>query len=441
MNGVKGMSKYRRSISLLLAIFMVFGALTAGALAVEDEIELQSSFPFTDVPSGSWFAGAVWYAYQNGIMTGTSPTTFAPNAPFTRAMVVTTLFRIHHGRPANASDSRSNPFTDVTTQWFAPYVTWAYNNGVTDGIGAGLFGPQNNVTRQQFATMLFRYADRMTDRDMTIRQSAQWNAFTDRGQIASWAVDALTWANYHGIISGRTTTTIAPTGTATRAEAATMLMRFIEGPDFVPPAPPEPPAPDFGAPQIIYYNQGVSWEDIPYSINGEEVTAQQFEAEMNRIYAGARYRLVSYRSIPSEDSNISSASGAIDVFMTRSEAIARLGNETAQWASAYRAILNGIPTGVHEFVQYGVRSVSLHDLTGNSIPDLIFTTATRGQPMRISFSVYSFDGSAARRIIHIDPLEFAGVSSPYYHAYFTNNGRLIVNNNNTGFGRIHIFGN
>ncbi|MCL2588829.1 MAG: S-layer homology domain-containing protein [Oscillospiraceae bacterium] len=234
------MSKYRRSISLLLAIFMVFGLLTGGALATEGEDIALQSLPFTDVHRDNWFFGAVWYAHENGIMSGTSAATFAPNAPFTRAMVVTTLFRIYYGRPANAGDSRSNPFSDVTTQWFAPYVTWAYNNGVTEGIGGGLFGPQNNVTRQQFATMLFRYADRMTDRDMTIRQGAQWNQFTDRNQIASWAVDELTWTNYHGIITGRTATTIAPTGTASRAEAATILMRFIEGADFVPQPPPQP---------------------------------------------------------------------------------------------------------------------------------------------------------------------------------------------------------
>ena len=201
------------------------------------------------------------------------------------------------------------------------------------------------------------------------------------------------------------------------------------------------------APIIIFYAQGMEWEYIPYSFDSEEVTAQQFEAEMGLLYESAQFRLVSYRSIRSRDSFVSYASGAHDIFMPHSEAIARLGNETAQWAHYYRAILEGIPTrpidgfGLGDFVEYGVDSVSILDITGNNIPDLIFTTVASGYAMQVSFFVYSFDGSGARRIIHIDNLEAAGVSSPYYHAYLTSDGTLIVNNNNTGFGRIHIFRN
>jgi len=151
---------------------------------------------------------------------------------------VATLFRIHHGRAANASDSRTTPFQDVPTgQWFAPYVSWAYHNGIVEGITEYHFAPLANVDRQQFATMLFRFADRMTNRDTTVRQGPQWNSFTDRGEIQSWAVNALTWANYHGFVQGRTPTTIAPRGTATRAEAATMLTRFMGG--NADPLPPQ----------------------------------------------------------------------------------------------------------------------------------------------------------------------------------------------------------
>jgi len=222
-------------------------------------------------------------------------------------------------------------------------------------------------------------------------------------------------------------------------------------------ASPGEPAPEFNdsafpldATEIILYQQGAAYNNTPFSVNDVEVTAQQFEAQMNQIYAGARYRLVSYRSLRSQDSFVFGASGATDTFMTRSQAIIRLGNETGQWASAYLAVLNGIATrpiagspefGIGDFVEYGVDSVSIHDITGNSIPDLIFTSVARGDAMTVSFSVYSFDGSEARRIIHIDNLGSAGVSSPYYHAYFTNDGTLIINNNNTGFGRIHIFRN
>ena len=223
------------------------------------------------------------------------------------------------------------------------------------------------------------------------------------------------------------------------------------------PAPETEPTEDFDdsafpldATEIIYYQLGAAYDNTPFFVDGVEVTLQQFEADMDRIYEGARYRLVSYRSTRSEDSLVSSASSATDTFMTHCAAITRLGNETEQWAYAYLAILNGINTrpiaghpqfGIGDFVEYGVDSVSIHDITGNNIPDIIFTNVSSSQPMTVSFTVYSFDGGVARRIIHIDNLESAGVSSPYYHAYFTDNGTLIINNNNTGFGRIHIFKN
>jgi len=231
---------------------------------------------------------------------------------------------------------------------------------------------------------------------------------------------------------------------------------FTEGAT-IEPTPEIEPAPEIDAPvllpdapEVIDYQLGAAYDNTPFSVNGVEVPLQQFEAQMNQIYAGARYRLVSYRSIRSEDSFVSGASGATDIFMTRSEAVTRLGNETEPWASAYLAVLNVIPTrpvagmpefGIGDFVEYGVDSVAIHDITGNGIPDLIFTNVASSTVMTVSFSVYSFDGSAARRIIHIENLESAGVSSPYYHAYFTNDGTLIINNNNTGFGRIHIFRN
>ena len=224
------MSKCKRSISVLLAILMMFGALAVGAFAVEEE-----TLSFTDVSSEDWFFEAVQYVYQHGIMTGIETMTFAPEASITRGMVVTTLFRIYNGRPANANDSRNNSFSDAPSdQWFAPYVTWAFDNGIVEGIGASEFAPMAYVDRQQFATMLYRYANRMTDRDTNIRQGVQWDHFTDRDQIADWAAAGLTWANYHRIITGRTPATIAPENTATRAEAATMLMRFIEGVEISP---------------------------------------------------------------------------------------------------------------------------------------------------------------------------------------------------------------
>jgi len=224
-----GVRKMRRVLCLVLACLMLLGLFPMQALGatVHNEEIMPQSLPFGDVSSNDWFYSYVSYVHQNGIMSGTSATAFAPHVNFSRAMVVTTLFRIHNGRQANNSDPRNSTFSDVPhDSWYAPYVSWAQDNGIAQGIGNNRFAPQNNVSRQEFATLLYRFADQMTDRDTTIRQSSRWNNFTDLDQIQEWAVDGLIWANYYGIINGRTSTTIVPNGVAIRAEAATMLMRF-----------------------------------------------------------------------------------------------------------------------------------------------------------------------------------------------------------------------
>ncbi|MCL2842618.1 MAG: S-layer homology domain-containing protein [Oscillospiraceae bacterium] len=226
------MNKQRtRWISALLAICLLVGALGGTALGAGPE-PLQARF--NDVGIGNWFFNAVEYVAITGIMGGTSSTRFQPNMAFSRAMVVTTLFRIHHGRPANATDSRDTPFRDVAPgQWYAPYIAWAYANDITEGDN-GRFAPMRNVDRQSFATLLFRYAQNMTTIDTTVRQGAQWAQFADRGRIQEWAVDGLTWANYHGLITGETATTIVPGGATNRAQAATILARFVGGPNALP---------------------------------------------------------------------------------------------------------------------------------------------------------------------------------------------------------------
>ena len=233
------MNKQRtRWISALLAACLLFGAMGGMAAAVDhDEMNPLQAARFTDVPINQWFFNAVEYVATTGVMQGTSSNRFSPNMHFTRAQLVTTLFRIHNNRPANASDPVDNPFSDIpASEWYAPYVTWAYENGVVDpeGVGEGRFAPARNIDRQSFSTMLYRYAEQLTDRDTTVRQGAQWASFADRYSTAPWAVDALTWANYHGLITGRSATEIAPAGTAMRSEAATILVRLIEGPNFLP---------------------------------------------------------------------------------------------------------------------------------------------------------------------------------------------------------------
>jgi len=187
---------------------------------------------FNDVWLDDWFHDAVEFAYTHNIMQGTSSTAFAPRANFSRAQVVATLYRMEHGGTAREIPYAYNRpvFNDVEASvWYSPYIIWAYDNDIVAGIGGNRFGPSRNVTREQFAAMLHRFAE-FIGHDIVAGVGSQWDRFTDLYQISTWdgAREALSWANYHGLITGRTATTITPTGTAQRAEAATILMRFMQ---------------------------------------------------------------------------------------------------------------------------------------------------------------------------------------------------------------------
>ena len=240
------MKNWKRSISLLLVCIML---LTLAPMTASGTVDLGSaalyaanSLPFTDVHTSNWFYSYVRHMHTNGIMNGTTPTTFAPHETFTRAQVLATLFRIHTGRTSNANDPRTNNFTDVApTSWTAPYVTWAANNGITPTT-SGTFGPNQSAERQEIALYIHRYVINLTSVSSSSVANAQWNAFTDRGQISGQGnYNALRWANNNDIMRGRTATTIVPGGTATRAEAAAMLVRLMNVLDSGGTTPPPEP--------------------------------------------------------------------------------------------------------------------------------------------------------------------------------------------------------
>ena len=167
------------------------------------------SFPFTDVKSGDWFYDAVAYVYANGLMDGTSATTFEPNANMTRAMVWAILARID-GETVTGAD------------WASAARVWAMNSGVSDGTD-----PKGPVTREQFATMLYRYAA-AKGYDVSIGESTNILSYADFASISEYAIPAMQWACGSGIVTGVTDSTLVPQGTATRAQCAAMLMRFVE---------------------------------------------------------------------------------------------------------------------------------------------------------------------------------------------------------------------
>ena len=169
--------------------------------------------------------GAAAYAYNNGLFDGTSPTTFAPNAVMSRAMLVTVLWRLA-GAPAPKG---VNTFSDVPGgTWYTDAVTWAAENGVVSGIGGGCFAPNSDVTREQTAVILFNYAH---SRGYDVGARADLSAFPDAGSVSGWAQDALSWANAAGLINGTVyggRTILDPQGSASRAQVAMILRSYAE---------------------------------------------------------------------------------------------------------------------------------------------------------------------------------------------------------------------
>ena len=182
---------------------------------------MPSGLPFTDVHTGDWFYDAVEYAYENGMMDGIANNLFSPNGTTTRAMIVTILHRLEN-QPA----SGTSIFTDVPAgQWYTNAVAWAAANGIVDGYGDGRFGPNDTITREQMAAILYRYAQ---FKGYDVSNTGNLSGYTDAAQVSEWARTAMGWANAQGLITGNTATTLNPTGSATRAEVATILMRFVE---------------------------------------------------------------------------------------------------------------------------------------------------------------------------------------------------------------------
>lgn len=211
------------------SISAVGGAYDAGqqtyAFDVVNGVTAIARFPFTDVVAGTWYYGAAAYAYNNGLFAGMTPTTFAPNATMTRAMLVSVLWRLA-GAPAPKAP---NTFVDVPDgAWYTDAVTWAAENGVVSGIGGSRFDPSGFVTREQTAEILYNYAH---SKGYDVSARADLTAFPDAGSVSGWAEEALSWANAVGLINGTVRdgqTILDPQGSASRAQVAMILMNYVE---------------------------------------------------------------------------------------------------------------------------------------------------------------------------------------------------------------------
>ena len=197
------------------------GQVTVNATFVASE-EPTPAEPFTDVDENDWFYDEVVYVYENGLMNGVENNLFAPNTATNRAMLATILYRLA-GQPDVSGEM---PFTDVAAgQWYTDAVLWAAQNGIVNGLDEGTFAPMNTLTREQLVTMLYRYAEA---EGYDVSAAADLSGYPDAGKVQTYAQEAMSWAVAEGIVEGMDGN-LNPAGNATRAQIATILMRFCEG--------------------------------------------------------------------------------------------------------------------------------------------------------------------------------------------------------------------
>lgn len=204
------MKTWKRLLCSLLSAAMMLTVTPAAFAAVEDT-------GFSDVAANAWYADAVEYVRDNGLMSGTGNTTFSPDTSTSRAMLAAILYRAS-GSPAVTEDAG---FSDVASDaYYADAANWAAENGIISGYGNGLFGSNDPVTREQIATILWRYAGSPT--------ADAGQDYADETAIAAYAADAVDWARDNGIMSGMDGNRFNPNGNATRAQVATILRNYME---------------------------------------------------------------------------------------------------------------------------------------------------------------------------------------------------------------------
>lgn len=187
-----------------------------------EETTTPETVAFSDVSESDWFYKGVSYVVENGMMNGVGDDQFAPNAPLTREMLAVVLYNMEK----QPESTGVNPFADVKADmWYTDAIVWANANGIVAGYDDSTFGLGDSITREQLAAILYRYAQ-MKGYDVT--EKADLTGYADSTAISGYAVEAMQWANANGIVNGMTATTLAPQGTATRAQVATMLMNFCE---------------------------------------------------------------------------------------------------------------------------------------------------------------------------------------------------------------------
>ena len=271
------MKNLKKLLCLLLAVIMLIAMSTTAFAAVGDT-------GFSDVAQGAWYADAVTYVRDNNLMSGTSDTAFSPNANTSRAMLAVILYRASGSPEASSSAG----FTDAADgAWYTVAVNWAAVGGIISGYGNGLFGINDPLTREQIATILWRYAGS--------NSAFEAQSFADESTIASYASDAVDWAQANGIMSGKPGNFFDPKGNATRAEVATILSNYMQMSSAEPEPTPDPEGSNSRV--LVAYFSGSGNTEAAAEMIAETLDADIFElvpadayteADLNWTVSGSR---------------------------------------------------------------------------------------------------------------------------------------------------------
>ena len=251
------MKNLKKLTSLLLAMIMLLAMSTTAFAAVSDT-------GYSDVAADAWYADAVSYVRDNGLMNGTGSNAFSPDASTSRAMLAVVLYRLAGSPTVSGNDI----FTDtVEGVWYSEAVLWAFQRDVIGGYGGGLFGTNDPVTREQIATILWRYTG-----SPSVSSSED---FVDKATISSYASDAVDWVQANGIMNGKPGNLFDPQGHATRAEIAAILSRYMQMDNAVPDPLPEP-EPSGSRVLVAYFSGSGNTEAVAQTI-ADTLNADIFE--------------------------------------------------------------------------------------------------------------------------------------------------------------------
>ena len=305
--------KYQKRIALLLCVALLAGLFPIPSYAA-------SGNPFVDVKTSDWFYDGVQYAYDHAMMNGTGNGRFSPGQTTTRGMIVTVLHRLE-GTPYYNGDT----FRDVSgSEWYSSAVYWAASAGIVDGYENGCFGPEDSITREQLAAILYRYADH---KGYDVSSGSNLNRFSDISRASYYAIASLSWANAVGLIEGTGDFLLSPNGTATRAQVAVILMRFcrlnpseseLDWLDLDSVCSPDPRSIQYDSSESIYYVN-----DVILAYFADNATNQEIESAVESISGEVVGRISTFNlyEIRVTPSSLDSLRGMASSFMNSNPSV------------------------------------------------------------------------------------------------------------------------